>query len=306
MRSSPRTAWAFGLVAAALWSPHFFMVESLRAGGVSALAIAFHLLLWPAAACAGLVFLGGGGSVRAVFNRRETQLLVLAALGGYGFWTLRMLALDAGAVSPVRVLFCSVPLMMALMSLLGNEKADARALRGLVLGFAGCLALIAAGTESLWAGPVQGKLWAFGSAVCWAVFAVTARPVVREERVLPIVSLVLGIGVLCVGVTCLSRGENPFQLRPAQLRTAAVAGLLTVGLMTGAWLKCLAGTPVAQAGVFWYVAPLFGIVAGWRHRPGLDLGWALAGTVLIILALRTVLRRRKRARLTMGDLIRSG
>ena len=60
MRSSPRTAWAFGLVAAALWSPHFFMVESLRAGGVSALAIAFHLLLWPAAACAGLVFLGGG------------------------------------------------------------------------------------------------------------------------------------------------------------------------------------------------------------------------------------------------------
>ena len=64
--------------------------------------------------------------------------------------------------------------------------------------------------------------------------------------------------------------------------------------------------PVAQAGVFWYVAPLFGIVAGWRHRPGLDLGWALAGTVLIILALRTVLRRRKRARLTMGDLIRSG
>jgi drug/metabolite transporter (DMT)-like permease len=129
---------------------------------------------------------------------------------------------------------------------------------------------------------------------------------VREERVLPVVALVAGVGAVCVGVTCLSRGDNPFSISPAQLRTVALTGFVTVGLMMGAWLKCLAETPPAQAALLWYLAPLFGLVPGWCYSRPVDFGWALAGFVLVILALRAAFRRPTRSSLTMGDVIRSG
>jgi drug/metabolite transporter (DMT)-like permease len=307
MRSSQRTAWVYGLLAAALWSPHFYVVESLRNGGVPVLAIAFHLLLWPAAACLALLFLTGRASELTVFNRRETQFLILAGVGGYGFWVLRALGLEMVGGPTVRGLFCAAPLLMGVLSLAGREKADGKAFWGLLLGLAGALALVRGGSPAgMWAGPFHAKLLALGAAVCWAVFSLMARPLVREERALPVVALVTGIGAVCVGVTCLSRGDNPFHLNPVQLRTVGVAGLLTAGLMMGAWLKCLAGTPVAQAALLWYLAPLFGLVAAWRYRHPVDFGWTLAGAVFVVLALRVASRRPARAGLTMGDVIRSG
>ena len=81
MRSSPRTASVYGLLAAVLWSPHFYVVESLRAGGVPPITLAFHLLLWPALACVLLLFVSGRASELSLFNRRETQFLVLAGVG---------------------------------------------------------------------------------------------------------------------------------------------------------------------------------------------------------------------------------
>ena len=305
MRSSPRTAWAYGLLAAALWSPHFYVVESLRAGGVPPVALAFHLLLWPAAACAVWLFVRGRVGELLVFKRRETQFLILAAVGGYGFWALRMMALESAGGPPVRVLFYMAPLMMALLSMFGREKPDGKAFWGLVVGLAGCLALVRGGSpDGVWTGAVQGKLLGLGAAVCWAAFSVMARPIVREERILPVVALVTGIGAVCVGVTCLSRGENPFQLSPLQLRTVGITGLVTVGLMTAAWLKCLADTPPAQGALLWYLAPLFGLVPGWHL--GVDIGWTLAGALLVAFALRIALRRPTRSSVTMGDVIRSG
>ena len=307
MRSPPRTAWVYGLLAAALWSPHFYVVESLRGGGVPPLALAFHLLLWPAAACVLLLFVTGRASELSLFNRRETQFLVLAAVGGYGFWVLRMLALESAGGPQLRLMFCAAPLMMGLLSLAGREKADGKAFWGLLLGLAGCLALVRGGSpDGVWTGPVQAKLLGLGAAACWAAFSMMARPIVREERVLPVVALVAGIGAVCLGVTCLSRGDSIFHLSPVQMRTAGVAGLLTVGLMMAAWLKCLAGTPVAQAALLWYLGPLFGLASAWRYGQGVDFGWALAGAVLVVLALRVALRRPTRASLTMGDVIRSG
>jgi len=307
MRSSARTAWVYGVLAAALWSPHFYVVESLRGSGVPPLALQFHLLFWPAAACVLLLFVTGRAADLSVFNRRETQFLILAAAGGYGFWVLRVLALESAAGPQVRLTFATAPLMMGLLSLASREKAGGKAFWGLLFGLAGCVLLVEGGrTEGMAADPVQAKLLGLGAAACWAVFSVIARPIVREERVLPVVALVTGIGAVCLGVTCLSRGDSIFQISPAQLRTAGLAGLLTVGLMMAAWLKCLGGTPVAQAALLWYLGPLFGVAAGWCYGWRVDLWWALAGGVLIVFGLRGALGRRQRAGLTMGDVIRSG
>ncbi|MHC4789262.1 MAG: hypothetical protein ACYS8K_08700, partial [Planctomycetota bacterium] len=89
MHPGQKSAFLFAALAALLWSPHFYVVDSLSRGGVPALVLHFHLLFWPALVLLVGLFLLGRRSILAVFNRRETYFLILAAAGGYGFWVLR-------------------------------------------------------------------------------------------------------------------------------------------------------------------------------------------------------------------------
>lgn len=304
MRRAASTAWVYGLLAAALWSPHAFVVNSLRAEGVPALALQFHLLFWPAVACVFVLFITGRTGDLAVFKRRETRFLVLAALGGYGFWVLQALAVERGAGRALRLFPYAVPLMMGLLSLPGRERIGGRTFWALLCGLIGCALLVRAGAQGEAAVPLQSRLLGLGAAACWAIFSLAARPVVREERVLPVVTLVTCIGAACLAVTCVSTGEGLFEISPGQLQSVAIAGVLTVGLMMGCWLRCLAGLPAPRAGLLWYLGLPLGALVGLRYgwRPG--LWWSLAGGVLILFALRGVGTGERRSRTTLGDVIR--
>ncbi len=306
MYPAQKQAFALGVLAALLWSPHYYVLEPLRAEGVPVLVMQFHLVFWPALALLVLLAVTGGAESLSVFKRRETHFLLLAATGGYGFYVLRALALGAGP-SHAHLLFYSAPLLMGLFSLLTRESADQRVALGLLLGFVGCIMIAegqstagaAAGTES-WA----GNLLAVGAAGCWALFALLARPVVREERALPTAALVLGIGAACLLVTCLSTGENVFGVSVRQLGTLALWGLVSVGLMTTAWLKFLASVPAALAAPFWYLGLGFGVLwarrAGWTVSPWL----AAPGAALLLVALYSAAAGRRSRGLTIGDIIR--
>ncbi len=308
MRTSGKTALLLGALAALLWSRHFYVLEGLRGDDVPVLVLQFHLLFWPAAVFLLLLFISGRTSALSVFNRRETRFLALAAAGGYGFWVLRALALESGDAPQVHLLFYTAPLLMGLLSVFTGERADRKVAFGLLLGFIGCIVLVegqGSGMET--AAPVRwsARFLAVGASACWAVFSLMARPIVREEKVLPVVALVTGVGAICLFVTCLSTGESIFRISPPQMLTAALAGLFTVGLMMAAWLKCLGMMPVSLASPLWYLGLLFGLI--WAHRSGVSVsGWlALAGAVLILLGLHSALGGRQRSAVTMSDIIRA-
>ena len=244
MQGSGKTAFLLGTLTALLWSPHFLRVEDLVAdGGASLFAVYFHVLLWPALALLALSSLTGRGAVVSVFKQRETHFLVLAGTGGYGFWLLRALALETGPATHAHVLFYAAPLLMALLSRLTAERADLRTACGLFLGFMGCVLLVDAqgsGVDRLSAGDLSGWLQALGAAFCWAVFTVSARPIMREEKAIPAAAVILGIGAVFLLFTCLGRRENPLALEAREALSAGLTGLLTVGLMMVVWLKCIA------------------------------------------------------------------
>ena len=306
MYTSRKAAFALGVVAALLWSPHFYVVSGLHAEGVPMLAAQFHLLFWPALAFLLVLFLGGRTSSLSVFQRRESYFLVLAAAGGYGFWMLRGLALEGGGHSHAHLLFYAAPLLMVLFSRFTPEKADWRSAAGLLLGFVGCVMIAERLTGPPGATGAAGgaDLLALGAAACWALFSVMARPVVRDQSVLPMAALVTGIGAVCLFITCLSTGESPFDVSLPQLQTLVLTGIAVVGLMMAAWLKCLAGLPAAAAAPFWYLGLPFGLL--WAHRAGWGVAgwWALGGVVLIFGGLRYALSGRRRAGITMSDIIR--
>ncbi len=305
---SRKAAAAVGVLAAAFWSPHFQLVQRLTTGESppSRLVLSFYFVLGAAIALSLVLFLTGRLSELRVFNRQETHFLLLAATGGYGFWVLRALALAELAPAPARahLLFCAVPIFIAVLSVFAAERADGRTFIGLLLGFFGCVVLVVPG--HLMAGSLRGTLLALAAAACWALFTLAARSLMRQEKALPVVALVTAIGAACLLVTCLSTRESIFAVRPDQLGMALAGGFFTVGIMTALWLRCLAVMPAVLAAGFWYLGTLFGAIwafLGWGgDRP--NVWWLLVGGALILLGLHGALSGRRTAEVTLGDVIR--
>lgn len=283
MYRSQKTAFFLGVLAALLWSANAHQLDVLRQADVPLLVAEFHFVFWGAAGLLLFMFLGGRLGDLSAFHRRETTFIVLAALGGYGFWLCQALSLDAGGDAPAALLFYTAPLLMAALSLLTRERAEGRAIFALLLGYVGCIMIVQGGRGGAAGGAVLPGL---GAAACWAAFTVLARPVASQERVLPVAALVALIGAVCLFVTCLSHGLSIFDMGFSQFWMAALTGFFTVGCMMAVWLKCVALVPAAVAAPFWYLGLVFGLFWAWRAGQPVDGWWALGGTVLVALGLQ--------------------
>ncbi len=306
MHRSWRTAVAFGVLAACFWAPHFGLMERLRTGpdGPARLVLTFYFLLGAAAFLLAYLFLTGRASELRMFNRRETNFVAVAALGGYGFWMLRSLTLDSLAADHARVLFASAPLLMAGFSAFTRERADGRTFVGVLLGFVGCIMLFQ--PQGSVSPGVRPAILGLAAAACWALFSLAARPLVREEKALPVAGLVTGIGWAILLVTCLSAKADLFSVGARQLGLALVGGAATVGLMMAAWLKCLAGLPAPVAGSLWYLGAVLAGVAPYVGLGGEKPGaWYLVGGAsLVFVGIQSGLAGRRRATVTISDILR--
>jgi len=296
---------ALGVLAAACWSPHFRSVVAALGEGTPVFVLHFYIVLWAALACLIPLLLAGRFGDLAVFKRHETHMILLALAGGYGFWLLRALALERSGADPshVHILFYLAPLMLGVFSIPTREGASGRQVGALVLGFVGCI-LIASrppDAQAQGGGPGFGTaLLAVGAGACWALFALLARPLVQEERVLPTSAALWGIGALCLLATCLATGENVIAISRKALWASMWLGAATVALGVGLWLKCLAQSAPAAAAPLWYMALVFGLL----FAPGRPGWWSVGGAALIVVAIYLGRAGRPRAQMSMADLIR--
>jgi drug/metabolite transporter (DMT)-like permease len=307
MDQRPQPALALGLATALLWGPHYLVVQGLAQAGAPGLILSLHLLFWPALLSWALLLLSGRKGELAIFQRRETYFLILAVLGGYGFWVLRGLAFDAAAGADCRSVFYAAPLMMGLAGLFSRQKPPGKAILGLILGLAGCYVIARWGMRGAGTVHVFSKAGLLGlsAAACWAGFSLMAPQVLGEARPLPVIALVTGIGTACILITAVSMGESPFDISWAQARSCAVTGALTVGLMMSFWLGCLGAAQPQRAGALWYLAMVTGAL--WSVLRGGELSWwpFLGGAILIAFALYcTAGGSRRRESATIGDVIR--
>jgi drug/metabolite transporter (DMT)-like permease len=304
MDATSRSALTFGVLTALFWGPNFHTVQSLAGAGVPSFTVCFHLLLWPALLCFALLLISGRWPEVAVFRRRETQILLLAAAGGFGFWALRAAALEASAAGPAEIWVYTAPLLMWVLSLAGRERGTGRALLGLVFGLAGCVLLLSAGPEGGGV-PARARLFGVGAAACWAGFSIMLRQAGREVRTLPLVFLITVIGAVCMGVTCLSTGDGLFNLKMAAVRRTALAGLLTVGVMMALWIVCLRSAQVWRAGTLWFLGALSAVLWGRVQGVPLQFWPLLGGTALVLMGIWVGFPGRQSGRnVTLGDIIR--
>jgi len=306
MLRSRKSGYALVLLASLFWGPGLAVFLRLLGPETPPLALQFHFLFWAAVAMWAALFLTGRTSEMSIFSRQETRLLVLVATGGYGVWLLRSLVISTTSAADIQIFFYTAPLWIAFFSFFTTESAGAKQIGGLLLGFVGCIMMLTAprGSGASPGSQLPTVAKALGSGVCWALFAVGARPLVKQGRVLPIAALAVGAGAACLLVTCLTMKVNVLSISLRQLWLSAVAGILTVAIPYGLWLKGLSILSPAAAAPWWYLGVVFGAVWTFFMQDGRAGWWSLGGIVLILVSLRfggpSIQARTK----TMGDLIR--
>lgn len=309
MTPSETTGFVLGTLAVLFWSPHYYATVYAVAGETPLLVFYLHVLAWAAIACGVVLAATGRLDQLSVFKRRETRFLLLALTGGYGFWMLRALALDRAGDAPfhAHILFYTAPLLLGVLTLPRRGGARWKQIGALALGFVGSIMIIAppGGEQVQSLLPVFGVgILGVGAALCWAVFCLLARPLVRKEKVLPSSFIIWTAGTACLLATCLSTGENPLNIAFRDVWLSMLLGAGTVALGFGVWLKCLAEVTPSFAAPLWYISLVFGI--GWAHwmadvRPG----WlTVGGVVLILLFARSGRSRDRRHSMTLSDVIR--
>jgi len=311
MRRGETKAMALGVFAALSWSLVLCVATRIVQQGVAPLVVVFHLCFWGAAGALVVLLLTGRTDELSVFKRKETHFLALLLTGGYGLWVLQTVAMENLRTQTAYLLFYSAPLMIGALSLLGRERATAKQMGRLVMGFVGCIMILVSPYASAFAvgsapqgHTMAGYVAALGWAACWALFSHLGRPLVREEKVLPVAALVLGGGCLCLLATCVSAGKSPLAITGPQLAACVVAGVVGVTGTFGLWLKCLSKAPVVFASLLWYLGALFSV--GWAYWFGGTVPgwWTVGGAALILLAVRCPRERKTGSYKTMGDIIR--
>jgi drug/metabolite transporter (DMT)-like permease len=183
-----------------------------------------------------------------------------------GEFLLLFLALEYTAVSRASVLFYTMPVWVALGAhfLIPGERMSLRRLIGLTLAVGGvALALLGRGPS---AGPAAliGDLMCLGGAACWAGIALVARTT-RLQHSDPEMQLVYQLAVSSVVLLAAAPlfGETIREMTPAIAGIFAfqVVFVVSIGFLVFFWV--LRHYPASDMAAFTFLAPLFGVLAGW-------------------------------------------
>lgn len=312
MTGKERTGFLLAILAAFLWSPHFYAVQRFVKPDTNLMVFYFHVVFW--AALGSLVFLTLVGRLDeiSVFKRNESRFFLLALTGGYGFWLFRAIALkevSAAGAAHMHILFYAAPLILALFTIPDPRGAGAKELGSLALGFVGCIMILApSGTESqeslLAAGPGT-SLIAVAAALCWGIFTFVSRGLLRREKPLPVTAVVWSMGAICLLVTCLSTGNNPLDITRNELWISMILGIVTAALCFITWLKALSIAGPCFIAPVWYIGLVFGILWS-RWFAGTSPGWwTIGGALLILLVSRSGSSQTRGSPASLSDLLRS-
>lgn len=209
------------------------------------------------------IFFGALVMLRAKVRVPFRDVLRIAGCGLLGMAANQLLflgGLERTSATNATVLVTTIPIFTFLVALgLGLERATARGVLGLVVAFAGVLALVKVERFELAASSLLGDAMIVANALCYAFYLVLVRPYVARYGTLPIVAIGFGASTLAVlpfgvsqldGVT--SAGAHAWLLL---LYVLAVPTLLTY--LLNAWaLRYASSSTVA---IFIYLQPIVGL-----------------------------------------------
>jgi drug/metabolite transporter (DMT)-like permease len=213
----------------------------------------------------------------AVLRRHPGRLVVCGLLVGLGYGCFMYYGISRRVSGPVASLLTTLsPLyLMLLGALLFGERIGRRQVAGLLLGFSGVV-LVATAKEDQGVRALDVAVLALAQ-VCWSVYSVLTKPMMREVPTLLWTYLVLVVG----GVPLLLLA--PFAGGPAMLSLDATGWALLLYLALGAtvlgnalWSWLLRHLPASTTGLTIFLNPPLTTASKWILASAFPLSFTFA------------------------------
>jgi drug/metabolite transporter (DMT)-like permease len=240
------------------------------------------------------------GSLRV--ERRDAARFIVLGLVGHALYQILFIeGIARTTVSSTSLLFGSSPVVIALLSLLaGGERLHLTGALGTLLAFLGVYFIVggaAGGGAAGAAAPPPGRtgsilagdLLVVGAVVCWAIYTVLARPLLRRYTPLRVTAVTLSIGTLFLIPVSLPSAFRQDWSGVGALAWAGIGYSFFFALVVSyvVWYRSVKTVGAVRTSVYSNLVPVFGTLFGvWllgeRLTAGLAAGAAciLAGIVL--------------------------
>ncbi len=274
-----RRAWFYFLSVSVLWGIPYLFIKVAVDDGVPPAFLAWVRVTLAALLLGALAWrLGLLGDLRGRWRMVAIYAVVEVAIP----FPLIGAGEQAVSSSLTAILIASVPLIVALLAIRFDhaERASGSRLAGLVIGFAGVVALVGLDVAG------NGRELLGAGAILLAALGYAIGPMVLKRRLADLDPRVLMAGALAIAAVVLAPAAFAVPPREA-LSSEAVVAIVVLGILCTAAAFVLFAALVAEVGpgratVITYVAPMVAVglgIAVLDERPGAG---AIAGLLLII------------------------
>ena len=220
----------------------------------------------------------------------------LLVTGGNGLVMVGEIHVPSGLAA---LIIASVPLWVVLYRRIAGERIAAGTLAGVAVGFAGVALLLIPGGSG---GHIKaiGLLLVVLAAPCWALgsFLSSRRPLPSNPFLSTALQMMIGG---CISVLAgVARGEL------GSVHTGAFSGrslagfayLIVVGSLVAftAYVWVLQHAPVSKVATYAYVNPVIAIILGWAILSERVTATIIAGAVIVVASVATIVRRESHGR----------
>ena len=256
------TAYSGLVVLSLIWGMAFVAIKEVE---TELSPVNLALMRWLIAAVPFLILLPLIGRPKVRFERKDVPRLLVVALANVAGYHLSLNYAETTISAGLSALLIAFgPIFIVVLSyLLLHEKAGRRVLLGLVLAFGGTAVLSAGTISASDFGSFAGILEALFTALCYASFAVFAKPLVHKYGSAP-VTILAGLVGTALMTPLLSES---FFTQAASLSIDGWLGVLYLGLLSTVFGYLMFYTLVSRGAVSrlsiqLYLIPVVSIIGG--------------------------------------------
>jgi len=249
----------FGIIASLLWSTVFvagrYLCDVL---GVHPIMVAF--LRFANAGVISVLYIACRGKARELSLLIEKPVLIglLGLTGIFGMGSAVFFALKHSTSVDVSIIMNSNAIFIAPLALLVGERLTFRKTIGVIIGSLGCALVINGkiiGLQLIQKEHLLGNLVALIASVCWAIYTVMGKRLVRERGGLVVTSLNMVVGSVFLFLLVAGLGALTFPPLKAFIIILYLA-IFPTALGFVLWYKALEKIDASRLGPLQYLVPV--------------------------------------------------
>jgi drug/metabolite transporter (DMT)-like permease len=297
-----RRGLVFGFLASLTWGTAF-VAGKYGSHEADPIFLAFGRYLVAAVLLVGLALVVRGREMREAVRESPLGLVFLGLTGIFGMGALSFAALRYTTSINTSILMNANPIFTVLLATVVGERLSAEKLVGVIAGLVGCVLVVSGGTTEAFrfsASDILGCLLSVGSAVCWALYTVYGKGIVREHGGLVATTGAMVVGVLLF-IVYMCAARTPVTLAPKTLLTILYLGVVPTAIGFLLWYVALATEDASHLAPLQFTAPLCTAVLGWVFLGERMTLISIAGMLLIFVGIYVASIRANAQRKVISD-----